>query len=83
MIPHTWNLIKHTNLWLKLSELKHKIVYPHRYYRQREAMERFRNCKTKKPAKVIRQEIRKAKKFWGCYPLLFPLRPIPGRPVTD
>ncbi len=67
-IPHYFNLVKHTNLWLRLAAFKHRVTYQYTYYRQREAMERFRHCKEKKPSKVIRKEIRELRKFWGCYP---------------
>lgn len=34
-------------------------------------MERYQACENKKPASLIRKEIRLAHKFWGCYPLFY------------
>ena len=47
------------------------MTIPHTYYRQREAMERFKICQDKKPSYLIRKEIQLSKKFWGCFPLFY------------
>ncbi|MBG0788306.1 MAG: hypothetical protein H0S79_24720 [Anaerolineaceae bacterium] len=70
-LTHQLNLIRHSTPWLKFAEFRHRFSYQKAYYRMKAGMERYRACENKKPAALIRKEIRLAHKFWGCYPLFY------------
>ncbi len=71
MLTHQLNLIRHTTPWLKFAEFRHRFTYQNTYYRMKAGMERYQACENKKPASLIRKELRLSQKFWGCYPLFY------------
>jgi hypothetical protein len=54
---------------LKLKELIHRFTYKKSYRNMAAALERYKNCKNKKPLYQIIREIFLCKKYWHCYPL--------------
>ena len=52
-----------------LKEYKYRLRCEKSYDRMAISMERYRNCKTKKPLWKIKSEINLCKKYWKCYPL--------------
>ena len=61
--------VRQSEIGLKISEMKHRFMFPKKYRPMQEAMDRFNRCECKKPKNQIRKEIDLCKKFWGCYPL--------------
>lgn len=73
MLTHQLNLIRHTTPWLKFAEFRHRFTYQNTYYRMKAGMERYQACENKKPASLIRKELRLSQKILGLLPtLLFP-----------
>ena len=53
---------------LRLLERMYRRQYPRRSKRQREAVDRYRECRDRKDEALVRHELRDLERYWGCYP---------------
>ena len=69
MIKNSINKFKKTYYFSRIKEFNHRFTYKNISIRTVQAMSRFNKCIEKKPKSLIKEEIRKCKKFWKCFPL--------------
>jgi hypothetical protein len=53
----------------RLRELRHRWTFPRTYHRMDQVRRRHRECADRKPAALVRREMRASRRFWGCEPL--------------
>jgi len=61
--------LKNSYVGLKILEFKYRFYFKKQYDLMSHAVERFKSCKSKKPRKQIKREMRVCKDYWKCYPL--------------
>lgn len=56
--------------WVRrLREYRHRWTSPRSYDRMAQALERFRQCRDRKPPDLMRREMHALQRFWSCKPL--------------